>query len=142
LETPDTSASDAPSEKPEDTSTGVLGDYAVTIVSCESAEDIDGNPAIIVTYEWTNNSAEETSFMVSLSSEAIQNGTSCEPATVVADGFDAESYMRDIKPGETAVMQEAYVLVDAESPIDINVEELLTFEEDPPVVSATFTFES
>ena len=35
-----------------------LGDYIVEIKSATVTQDYDGNPAVIITYSWTNNSGE------------------------------------------------------------------------------------
>jgi hypothetical protein len=143
-ETPDESETPEESEAPADdggaVASGALGDYEVSIISAEQTEDMDGNPAIYITYEWTNNSDTETSFLLALSSYVYQNGISCEIATLSEDIAEINDVLTDIQPGTTITVAEAYLLQDTENPIDVEVEELMDFSDSPAQVVATFEF--
>lgn len=119
---------------------GALGNYEVSIISAELIEDSEGNPTVYVTYEWTNNSEEAISFLLALSSWVYQNGVECEIAMLDEDIAEVNDVLTDIQPGTTITVAEAYILQDTENPVDVEVEELMTFEENPPQVIATFEF--
>lgn len=122
------------SEAPKIEGEGKLGDYYVKIVSAKKSTDYEGKDVLVVTYEWTNNGKEATSFMVAFIAKAYQNGVECSSAFLV-DDVDAEKSMNNIKPGTTYTVQEAYLLQD-ESEVTIEVTELFSFSND--MVSKTF----
>lgn len=62
-----------------------LGDYVVEIKSATVTQDYDGNPAVIITYSWTNNSSETTSPMLSISTAVFQNGVGMDSAFIYDD---------------------------------------------------------
>lgn len=116
---------------------GDLGNYHIKIVSATLAKDYEGNSALVVTYEWTNNSEEEQMFSTAFSAKAYQNGMECTSAFLV-DGVDAEKSLTNIKPGVTMEVQEAYELNDL-SDVEIEVTEWISFDDDKVV--KTFTLE-
>jgi hypothetical protein len=118
---------------------GSIGKYDVSILDHKISKDYKGNPAVIVTYEWTNNSDETTSFMFAVDASVFQSGIECETAIVTSgDDYDSELSMTDIKPGATLTVQDAYVLRDTANPIDVEVTELFSFMKNPPMVKQTF----
>ena len=86
-------------------------DYAVSIDSAVVTADYQGNPALVVTYTWTNNSDEATSFAAQLLPKCFQNGVQLDTAVVV-DGVDSNGYVNEVKPGATTSVQLAYALAD------------------------------
>jgi len=116
---------------------GVVGDYAVSIDSARKTTDYDGKPAIIITYTWTNNSSETTSAAVSLYLKAFQSGAACDTAIVTDDKtYKSEDYMRDIKPGTTLTVEEAFLLRDETSAVEAELTGFLS--EGNEVVTKTF----
>lgn len=111
------------------TDSGALGDYEVTIKSYEIMEDYDGNDAIVVSYDFTNNSEETTSFDVACMYSLFQNGVELEFTSVYPDpdSFDAinDVTMTEIKPGTTIEIKTCHILSDLTSPVDVEVEEFL-----------------
>lgn len=99
--------------------------YSVTIDSAVKGKDYDGNDAVIVTYSFTNNSDEATSFMVAIMDKAYQNGVQLSSAFVL-DGVDSDASMKDIKPGGSIEVQEAYELDDS-SDVTIECSEAFSF---------------
>lgn len=99
----------APTEAPK-SGEGTIGDYFVKIVSAKKAKDIQGKDALIVTYEWKNNSETDQMFSTALTTDVFQNGAACQLA-VVTD-VDAMKSLTKIKPGVTQEVQQAYVLTD------------------------------
>ena len=111
--------------------------YAVTIDGAETSTDYDGNPAIIVTYTFTNNAEEATSFWVALSTEVYQDGVQLEQTYV--EGMDSDAEMKNIKTGASIEVQVAYVL-DSTSEVEVEVYELFDFDH-TMLASQTFSVE-
>lgn len=101
-------------------------DYAVTIDSAVLGTDYQGNPAVIVTYTWTNNSDKATSFAVALHAQCFQDGVQCD--TAIAGDIDS-NYMTDVKPGASTTVQQAYA-VSGTSDVTIEVTELISFSDE------------
>nr|WP_325297683.1 DUF5067 domain-containing protein [uncultured Dysosmobacter sp.] len=118
---------------------GDIGDYEVEIKGAKLAQDYEGNPAIIITYAWTNNSDDTTNAMTSMYSQAFQDGVELETAMILdSDVYDSDASMKDVRPGTTIDIQAAYVLDSETSVVEFEVSEWLTFESNPPVVSMDF----
>ena len=113
--------------------------YVVSIDGCEVAQDYEGNPAIVVTYTWTNNSDDKTSFMVAIDDAAFQNGVELDFATIsVSDErFDTNAAMNEVQPGATQTVQQAFLL-DDQSDVTIECTELISFD-DTVLAEATFS---
>lgn len=147
----DTSASDTPATsgepaetqqetaeepaEPETTDSGAVGDYDVTIGDCAFTTDIDGNNAIIVNYDFTNNSDEDIAPFVGISMTAFQDGVQLETAFVMDTAvYDAGIGQKQLKPGASLTgCQNAYVLTST-SPVEVEVGPLFG----DPVLFKTF----
>ncbi|MBQ9902443.1 MAG: DUF5067 domain-containing protein [Clostridia bacterium] len=126
----ETSSKDNENNKDE----GVLGDYKVKILSYKLAKDYEKKPAIVVTFEFTNNSDDATSFIVALNSQAYQDGIELETAIIMdSKVYNSSNSMKDIKPGKTIKVQTAYVLDNKKSDVEIEVSELFSFSDDKVV---------
>jgi len=109
---------------------GELGDYTVSILSYDLTEDYEGNPAIRVYFEFTNNGDEAASFMFAVSTEAFQNGIELETAIVIGDDVDEDdNSLKDIKPGATITCTHIFVLSDT-SAVIVEASELISFSDD------------
>ena len=109
-------------------------DIAVTIDNAELGSDYDGNPAVIVTYTFTNVSSEEAeSFLTSCIAEVYQSGVQCDIAFVT--GLEGDSSTK-VKAGASTTFQLGYTVTD-QSPIEIEVKKLFAWDD---VVLATATF--
>ena len=107
----------------------------MTIEGAEAATDYQGDPAIIVTYTWTNNSDSDEMFSVVLSDRCFQNGVQLDSAVISGMSTDA---FKEIKPGATQTLQKAYELDDS-SPVTVEVTETFTFRDE---ILAEKTFDS
>lgn len=112
-------------------SEGVIGDCRIKIVSAEKGEDYAGDPVVIVTYEWSNNSEDSKTFATSFSAKVYQNGVECTSYTVV-EGVDSSKLLAEIKPGATLQVQEAYSISD-ESDITVEVGPWISFDDESVV---------
>ena len=121
-------------ESPETTETtrtnpANLGDYAVEIKSATVTQDYDGNPAVIITYSWTNNSGETTSPMLSISTAVFQDGIGMDSAFIYDNPtYDGGMYSTDVRPGTTVDVQEAFELSNTTSPIEVEITEAFSWD--------------
>ena len=102
--------------------------FVIKYVSAEIVHKTKGEPILLVTYEFTNNSDEAASWMWDLRSKAFQNGIECG-GYVSHDNINTQMQDNDIKPGTTITIVEGYPLYDVENPITIEVAEL--FDDEP-----------
>lgn len=107
---------------------GEAADYQVTIGEVTTGEDYQGNPAILVSYTFVNNSDEAVSPLVAVSAKAFQNGVQLEGAIGV-DGAESSKSMSEIKPGASVTYALAYELTDT-SDVTVEVEELFSFSDE------------
>lgn len=111
--------------------------YAVTIDKLTVEKDYDGNNAAVVTFTFTNNSDDTTSFLVATVDKAFQNGVQLDSAFVSGLSSNASN---DVKPGATITVQKAYELDDM-SDVTIEVSEFLSFSSDL-IAEKTFSLTS
>ena len=102
-------------------------DYEVTIDDATVSEDYEGNPAVVVTYSWVNNSDEAMSAAAALSFQCFQNGVQLDTA-IMDEDIDANGYMAEVKPGAGTSFGVAYAL-DDESDVSVEVSELISFDD-------------
>lgn len=121
-----------------DEGAGVIdGKYYVEVLSARKSKDYSGKDVVIINYRYTNNSDETKSFMLAFNAQAFQNGVELENAIVTADkSYSSENILKDVKPGGTIEVQEAYVLQD-NSPVTVEVGALFSFNDDT-IISKTF----
>ena len=125
-------------ETPDQSNAAALGDYYVEIKSADLSQDYEGNPAIIITYVWTNNSADTTSAMTSVSCSAFQNGVGLESAIIMSDDYVSDSFMTEVRPGTTIDVQAAFILQDTTNVVEVEVGEWLTLDDNPPIAYMEF----
>lgn len=102
---------------------GDLDKLHVKIVSAaKSGADYNGQPTVLVTYEWTNNTDKNQVFSVATSANAFQNGKELDMAiyTEAPAGYDSNASLQEVQPGATQQVSVGYVLQD-DSPVDVEV---------------------
>lgn len=110
---------------------GDLGDCHVEIKGAKLAKDYEENPAIVITYSWTNNSDETKSAMVSIGEKAFQDGVQLDTALIMdSDVFDSDSGMKEIRPGTTIDVQCAFLLTSETSTVEFELTEWISFSDD------------
>lgn len=102
-----------------------VGSYQVVIKDYELKQDDEGNDAVYVTFDFTNNSDENINFDTAVYGQCFQNGVELDFATVyigeeTTDPLYDNKY-KDIQPGTTIEVKEAYILQDKENPISVKV---------------------
>ena len=116
-------------EKTADSNLIKLGDYELLYKGACIMEDSDGNDAIVLTLDFTNNGKENASYLWSVDETLMQNGVELEAATVFAD-YDTfetviEGQFTDVAPGATVEVRTAYLLQDTTSPVEATFEQFL-----------------
>ena len=105
-----------------------LEDYELLYKDACIMTDSDGNDAVVLTLDFTNNSKESASYIWSINETLVQNGEELEVAAVITDYASfttaVDKQFEDVAPGETLEVQTAYVLKDAAAPIKVTFEQL------------------
>ena len=105
-----------------------LEDYELLYKDACIMTDSDGNDAVVLTLDFTNNSKESASYIWSINETLVQNGEELEVAAVITDyaafATAVDKQFEDVAPGETLEVQTAYVLKDAAAPIKVTFEQL------------------
>ena len=123
-------------QEQEEQEPAVDSDYQVSIDGARLTEDYEGNQAIVITYTWTNNSDENTSFGVACNETVFQNGVELEVTVAADDSIDSGKYLAEVQPGATTTVDMVYALED-ESEVEVEVTELVSLV-DTVLASATF----
>lgn len=129
------SQSTAPDASGEQDTEGDLEGMHVRIVSAAvSDSDYEGKPTVLVTYEWTNRTTKNNSFMALAHPQVFQNGSALETAVYTQSpaGYDANSYMAEVQPDATATVTIGYVLKD-KSAVTVDVSAFLALSSDAKV---------
>lgn len=104
---------------------GKLGDFEVEILDARKATDYNGKPALVVGYDFANNSSKAAMFVSSMTYQAYQNGVQLSTALIMDGTYDAEPQMKNIQPGARLKVDAAYQLVD-DSPVTVEVSPLFS----------------
>lgn len=115
---------DLSAESSEGNDSATLEESAVSIEDAKRVE-ADGKNLIIISYKFTNKSDNAESFMSIMKSDAFQDGMSMSHALTATEieGFEPNSTAERIEPGKTITVQEAYVLANETSPVEVIVQE-------------------
>ena len=115
-------------DKAKDSNLIKLGDYELLYKGACIMEDSDGNDAIVLTLDFTNNGKDNASYLWSVDETVMQNGVELEVATVFTeyDTFETviEGQFTEIAPGTTLEVKTAYVLKDAAAKVEATFEQL------------------
>ena len=117
-----------------------IGDYSVEIMSCRLAKDYSGKDVVIVKYLFKNVADDDAvSFMFAFDDNVYQNGVGLNGAFVLDDSanYSSDNQTKEIKKGASIEVEVAYELNDTTSDIEVEVEELFSF--DDTVIKKTFS---
>lgn len=116
-----------------------LGSYQVEIKNVRLTEDYEGKPVVVITYGFTNNAEEPTSFSLAFDETVYQNDIGLNGAYVLKNGdtYSSDNQTKEIKKGATLDVDVAYELNDTESEIVVEVEELFGWTDEK--VTKTFS---
>lgn len=106
---------------------GDLGSCYVEIKDAFLSKDYQGEPAIVVTYTWTNNGEDSTAAMEALSQQAFQNGQPLSNAVMSSkdESYEAGTLMKSIRSGASTDVQCAFLLAAGADDVRFEVSEFL-----------------
>ena len=102
--------------------------------------DSNGDDAIVVTWNFTNNGEESKSFGWAFDYTLFQDGVELGYSTVfVGDSYDTvdENLMKDVKPGSSLEVKSTNKLANLESPVEVEIGDLLSDEKDTLEIDIT-----
>ena len=115
-------------DKAADSNLIQLGDYTLLYKGACIMEDSNGNDAIVLTLDFTNNGKENASYLWSIDETVMQNGVELEVASIITDYDTFETVIEDqfteVAPGETLEVRTAYVLNDATGEVEATFEQM------------------
>lgn len=119
----------AESTTPASGNSGTLGDYVVKFNGFSLSKDRDGNDAIIINYDFTNNSADPAAALWALDLTSFQGGVALEPAYSVEGCNSDPYYTTEVKDGATISLQSAFLLRDLSTPVEVEASELISYSD-------------
>ena len=106
------------SEVPLDPDHIVLDDYEIWYKGFDVTPDADGQSALVLTLDFTNNGKEATSYLWAVSEKVFLDGIGLDTATVQqgakAGAAVTEAQLTEIMPGKTIEVKSAYHLPDGD----------------------------
>ena len=112
------------------TASSKIGNYEVTILSAQVVKNTsDGKYDLIVTYSFTNNATESKAFGYAVSPKLFQNGVEIPELWSrigIEDYYDFDNQHKEIKPGTTLEVQEAYKLADTTTEVEVEISEWIS----------------
>ncbi len=106
-----------------------LGDRELLYKGACIMEDSNGNDAVVLTLDFTNNGKEKASYLWSVDETVMQNGVELEVASIITnyETFETviDNQFKEVAPGATLEVKTAFVLNDTTSEIKATFEELL-----------------
>ncbi|AXY24778.1 hypothetical protein CL176_01405 [Suicoccus acidiformans] len=105
-----------------------IGDYKITFTDFELGNDYEGNPVLIITYDWENVSDKEMIPFMSYSLTGYQDGV--ETSTVgYVEGLNLETGQKNVKPGgKVTDAQTTIGIEDLNKPLLLEIKEFFSFE--------------
>lgn len=110
---------------------GQFSDTYIEIVGARAATDSDGNLCAIVTYRWSHTKDDASDFIFSINAKVYENGIECDNSYNTIEGYNSGAGMKSIKAGVLQTVEEAYVLSDVNSKIEIDASPLFSHGDDP-----------
>lgn len=101
---------------------GALDEFYVRVADAELLEDYNGNPAIRVYYEFTNNSSYTTSLGDELYLYTYQDGISLDYTYASEDSDTDMNYYAETAPGDTTYLSCIFLLRNQTSQVEAEVE--------------------
>lgn len=91
------------------------------------ADDIDGNPALILVYDWENIGEEDLSPFTSFSLKGFQDGVQTDPFIVVMEANNGEG-LKEVKTGGKITGAETTIsITNINKPLDIELDKAISF---------------
>ncbi|MEI3600179.1 MULTISPECIES: DUF5067 domain-containing protein [unclassified Oceanobacillus] len=111
-----------------------VGEYEMTIQSYSLGVDYDGKDALIIEYDWVNNSDESASPFMTFMLKGFQDGVETDEVFMV-DDVDLSIGQKEVRPGGSIEgAQDIVGIDDLSKPLELELDELMSFESNPYLV--------
>lgn len=116
-----------------------IGYYDLLYKDAKIMTDYQGNDALVITLDFTNNSKSSDTYVWSIIESAVQNGKDLELGVVYVDEETLEtvtdSQFTEVAPGETIEIKTAFELLDTENEVVVTFEEIYNGNKKSIVIS-------
>lgn len=108
-----------------------LDEYTLTIQNYKLSKDYDGNDALIIEYDWINNSEDTARPFMTFNIKGFQDGVETDYAIMV-EGADLATSQKEIRPGGSIEGAQTTVSIsDMNKPLEIELDESFSFNSEP-----------
>lgn len=108
-----------------------LGEYTLTIQKYSLGVDYEGNNALIIEYDWVNNSEDSASPFMTFMLKGFQDDVETDDAIMV-EGVDLGTGQKEVRPGGVIEGAQSTVgISDTTKPLELELEELFSFNSNP-----------
>ncbi len=116
-------------ETTSDVANGKFKDFTLTYKNATIGENYKAEPIIIMNFDFTNLTENNASFTFSTDVKAFQDGISLERVGAKEEGYDFTNAQKDIKKDITIDVQDAFILSNVTSPIEVEIKPLFSFDD-------------
>ena len=111
---------------------GTLGESEVEIENAVLTWEGPEEPAIVITYRWTNRSERRVYAMEMVDETAYQDGEELRYAHINDEAvYDVDSSYKEVRPGTTVRIQAAFSLNDLATPVEFELTKQVSFLDEP-----------
>lgn len=108
-----------------------LGEYTLTIQNYSLGVDYEGNNALIIEYDWVNNSDDSTSPFMTFMLKGFQDDIETDDVIMV-EGVDLGIGQKEVRPGGIIEGAQSTVgISDTTKPLELELDEVLSFDNNP-----------
>ena len=129
--TPTPEATETPTETPTATPEPTADDGSFQYLSYEILEDYDGNPLIMLHFNFTNNSDQSASAQTLFYPQVFQNGVECEFGFFMGENAAYDNLSKEVQPGTTLEVGFPYTLQDTTNPVTVEAQAMTDMFGDP-----------
>jgi len=108
-----------------------LGEYTLTIQKYSLGVDYEGNNALIIEYDWVNNSEDSATPFMTFMLKGFQDDVETEDAIMV-EGVDLGIGQKEVRPGGVIEGAQSTVgISDTTKPLELELDELFSLNSNP-----------
>lgn len=108
-----------------------LGEYTLTIQKYSLGVDYEGDSALIIEYDWVNNSEDSTSPFMTFMLKGFQDDVETDDAIMV-EGVDLGVGQKEVRPsGVIEGAQSTVGISDTTKPLELELDELFSLDSNP-----------
>lgn len=111
-----------------------VGEYTLTVQNYSLSVDYEGNDALIIEYDWVNNSEDSTTPFMTFLLKGFQDGVETDDVIMV-EGVDLSIGQKEVRPGGKIEGAHGVVGVsDPSKPLELELDELFSITSNPYIV--------